>query len=109
MPTIGDMLRFGNYSGADESEAFTSLSGTAADPDAVVLTIRRPDHTTLVYGWPLAGADGLLEREAAGRFYADVVIDQSGEWTQHMVGAGTVNAVAQDRHRIARSYLTAVA
>jgi hypothetical protein len=103
---IGDMMRFGNYSGATESAAFTNLAGVATDPSAVTLTVQKPDGSELVYGWPSAGTNGTLTRESAGRFYFDVIIDQAGRWRFKLVGTGTVTAAAEgvlavDRSRVA--------
>jgi hypothetical protein len=109
---IGDMIRFGNFSLAEDAngvaaEAFTNVEGAPADPTTVTLTIQKPDATTLVYTWPTAGPNGVLTRESAGRFYRDVAIDQSGRWTQSMVGTGNVTAAAQSRTRVSRSYIAA--
>jgi hypothetical protein len=109
---IGDMIRFGNFSLAEDAngvaaEAFTNVEGAPTDPTTVTLTIQKPDATTLVYTWPSAGPNGVLARESAGRFYRDVVIDQSGRWTQSMAGTGNVTAAAQSRTRVSRSYIAA--
>lgn len=105
MTDIGDVVRFGNYSGAAAADAFKTLAGTATDPTAVTLTIRKPDGDQLVYGWPSAGADGTLTRESAGRFYADVAIDQSGMWAYRLVGTGAVAAAAEGLLHVVRSAL----
>ncbi len=107
---VGDMLRFGNplidpATGqplASPPGAF-STGGTAVDPDGVSLTIQRPDQTQLTYGWPGSGTDGVLTREAPGRFYADVILDQPGTWKFKLAGSGTVNAVEEGRIRVERS------
>lgn len=99
---IGDVERIGNYSGASGAAAFATLAGTATDPTAVTLVVQKPDGDRLVYGWPSAGADGLLVRESAGRFYADVAIDQSGMWSYRLAGTGAVTAAAEGRVRVQR-------
>lgn len=106
---VGQMIRFGNpledpVTGAPLAApplAFTT-DGVEQDPDGVELTVQRPDETQLIFGWPTAGEDGVLERPAAGRFYADVVVDQSGTWRYFLAGSGAVNAVFQDQLRVER-------
>lgn len=92
---VGDLESLGNPSQDTESEAFTDQAGTATDPTAVTLTIRKPDGTRLVYGWPGAGVSGTLTRESAGRFYANVAIDQSGTWQWRLAGTGAVTAASE--------------
>jgi hypothetical protein len=103
MADVGDMYRFGNYSGAAAAAAFTDLAGTPTDPSAVTLTVQKPDGSQLAYGWPVAGASGTLTRESAGRFYADVVIDQPGRWLFRMAGTGAVTAAAEGQLAVQRS------
>lgn len=103
MTDRGDLIRFGNYSGAADVAAFTDLAGTPTDPTAVTLTIVKPSGAQLVYGWPSAGADGTLTRESAGRFYTDVVIDQSGTWWFRLAGTGAVTAASEGSLRVQRS------
>jgi hypothetical protein len=100
---VGDLERIGNHTTSGASP-FTDLTGTPADPTAVTLTVKKPDGTMLVYGWPVAGATGTLSREAVGRFSADVMLDQSGEWTFHLAGTGTVTAAAQGYLVVARDW-----
>jgi hypothetical protein len=95
------MYRFGNYSTAVNQDgttaaAFTDLAGVAQDPTTVTLIILKPDRTTrLVYGWPSAGVDGTLVKEATGRFYADVILDQSGKWRQRLQSTGIPTAASE--------------
>lgn len=112
MTDVGDMARVGNYSTATDDDgnaaaAFTSLAGDATDPTAVVLIVQRPDGTQLVYGWPDAGADGTLARESAGRFYADVTLDQSGTWRFRLEGTGQVTAASEGSLRVDRQRVIA--
>jgi hypothetical protein len=102
-PIPGDMLRFGNSSAADGAAPFADLDGTATDPDTVTLTIRQPDGSLLAYGWPSAGADGTLTRESAGRFYADIIIGQSGMWDLKLAGTGAVTAAGERALHVAGS------
>ena len=100
----GDLLRFGNPSQDTESAPFSNLAGTPTNPTAVVLTIKKPDlETLLVYGWPSAGADGVLTNESPGRFYFDVALDQSGNWDWRLEGTGTVMAASEGRITVRRS------
>lgn len=107
MTDIGDLERFGNPSQDTTSAAFTNLAGTATDPTAVTLIVQKPDGTQLVYGWPSAGANGTLTRESAGRFYFDVLIDQSGKWQQRLAGTGTVTAASEGSLRVGRQRVVA--
>ena len=110
---IGDVYRFGNpledpATGqplAAPPGAFRT-DGADADPTTVTLTVQRPDGTQLVYGWPSAGADGTLVREAAGRFYADIPLDQAGTWAYKLRGTGTVAAVEEATLRVERGKVT---
>lgn len=99
----GDRVRVGNASAATDAAAFTTLDGTPTDPTEVTLTVVKPDGVQLVYGWPDAGDDGTLTRESAGRFYADVDLDQAGTWRYRLAGTGTVVAAAEGALRVERS------
>lgn len=100
---VGDRARLGNPSSASGSAAFVPLGGSATNPTAVTLTIKKPDGATLVYGWPTAGASGLLTNESAGRFYADVTFDVPGLWRCELVGTGAVVAATQWTETVERS------
>ena len=110
MPDIGDRDRIGNpaidpATGqplAVPPRAFTT-NGAPTDPTAVLLTIRRPNGTTLVYGWPSAAADGTLTKESAGRFYADHTYEQAGTWTYRLEGTGACVAAEEGWVRVTRS------
>lgn len=102
MTDIGDLIRFGNPSQDDDSAGFTNLIGMATDPTAVTLVVQKPDGTKLTYGWPTAGANGTLTRESAGRFYADVPIDQAGKWQFRLSGTGAVTAASEGSLRVDR-------
>lgn len=99
---VGDLVRIGNPSQDTTSAAFATLAGTATNPTAVTLTVKRPDGTLLAYGWPSAGVDGTLTNESAGRFYVDVAIDQVGHWHYRLVGTGAVTAAAEGAFRVQR-------
>jgi hypothetical protein len=106
---IGDVFRFGNpltdpvtgQALAAPPSAFMT-NGVATDPTTVTLTIRKRDGTTLVYGWPSAADDGLLVREAVGRFYRDVEMDLDGKWVYELKGTGTAAAVEESSIRVQR-------
>jgi hypothetical protein len=100
MADIGDMYRFGNPSQAADAAPFATLAGTATNPTAVTLVILKPDGTKLHYGWPAPGADGTLVNESAGRFYADVVLDQSGTWRFRLAGTGAVTAASEGKLKV---------
>ena len=110
MPDVGDRDRIGN-AGIDPATgqalasppgAFTT-GGVATDPTAVTITIRQPNDILLVYGWPTAGASGLVTRESAGRFYVDVTYDRPGTWEYRLAGTGAVTAAAEGRVIVSRS------
>jgi len=102
MPDIGDRDRIGNPGINPATNApltkpplpFTT-GGVATDPDAVLLTIRKPNGTRLIFGWPTAAQDGLLIREDVGRFYADITYDQGGTWNYRLEGTGAVVAAEE--------------
>lgn len=102
MVDVGDVERIGNPSQATDSAAFTTLAGTPTDPTAVTLVVQKPDGTFLHFGWPVAGTDGMLTHEAAGRFYIDVFIDQSGTWRFREAGTGAVTAAAEGSFKVDR-------
>jgi len=91
---INDLVRIGNHTGTNENgdarAAFKDPAGVATDPSAVTVRLRKPSGDVLVYGWPSAGADGTLVKEATGKFYIDVLIDESGTWYWQLTGTGTV-------------------
>jgi hypothetical protein len=100
--TIGGRLRFGNHEDSGVA-AFTDLNDVVTDPTEVVLTIRCDDGSTKVYGYPSEEDDGLLTREAAGRFYVDVTLDVPGVWRIKLDGTGTVVASRQATITVERS------
>jgi hypothetical protein len=105
---VGDMLRFGNYSGAPGAAAFTDIAGTATDPTAVLLTIQKPDGSQVIYAWPTPGAgQSALTKEAAqtGRFYADVILNQAGTWRWRLAGTGAVTAASEGSLKVQRSHV----
>ncbi len=53
------------------------LTHALADPDSVILKIRKPDKSlvTLTYG-----IDAALIKSGPGEYYADVIFDQVGHW-----------------------------
>lgn len=106
MTDIGDLIRFGNPSQATDAAAFTNLAGTATDPSAVTLIVKRPDGTQTVYAWPTPGAgQSALTKEGGqtGRFYAEVVIDQGGTWRYYLAGTGAVTAASEGTLQVGRS------
>lgn len=107
MTDIGDGARIGNHAvdpATNEQTGFVAFTtgGAATDPTTVRLVIQKPDESQLEYGWPVAGADGPLTKEATGRFYSDLVLDQSGKWQYRLIGAGAVAAVFEGSFRVQR-------
>lgn len=91
----GDLVRLGNPSTATGSTAFTDAAGNAATPSTVTLTVRKPDGTLLVYGYPSAGASGTLTIEATGRLFTDVPLNQAGLWCWDMGSTGDPTVLEQ--------------
>lgn len=61
---IGDLVRL--------SVAITDLAGAAADPTALSLVVTLPGGATKTYGWPSAGPDGSISKDAgSGAFHFD--------------------------------------
>lgn len=107
---VGEPLRFGNHAidpitgqpfAAPPDPFYTA--GAATDPGVVELAIQRPDGSQIIYGWPVAEQDGLLEHESTGRFYADVMLDQAGVWRYRLTGSGAAGAVEERSVRVERS------
>ena len=88
----GDLVRLGNPSTDTDSDPFRNITGAAADPDSVVLTVKRPDGTNYELGWPSAAANGNLVHETTGRFYGDyeVLQGQTGLFNWRFKGTGAV-------------------
>jgi hypothetical protein len=92
---VGDRIRLGNSTGTNSDgtarDPFRDVNGSATDPTAVSLQLIQPDGTLLVYNWPNQGlGDGLLLREALGRFYWDVTLSAAGRWRWKLSGTGAV-------------------
>lgn len=102
---IGDLERIGNHA-ASGAAAFADISGTATDPTAVTLSVRKPDGTRLVYGWPSDGANGAVVKDETGRFHVDVLLDQAGNWLYRLAGTGDVTAAAEGYLTVSRSWTT---
>ena len=113
MPDIGDRDRIGNPA-IDPATGVTlalppapfTTDGGPLDPTEVLLTVLKPDGTSLLYGWPAPEANGQLEHESVGRFYVDVTYDQHGTWRYRLAGTGTVVAAEEGRVVVKRSLLT---
>lgn len=75
---IGDQVRV--------TATLTDLAGTATDPTAVTLTVRKPDGTSTSYTY---GA-GTVTKSATGVYYKDVDVDQAGEWNYRWTGTGAL-------------------
>ena len=106
MVDIGQTVALGNPSSSLGSAAFTNAAGVATDPTSVTLTVRKPSGSTLVYGWPAAGANGTLTRESVGRFYFDVTITEGGTWEYQLAGVGAVEATAHGEVRVPGTIVT---
>ena len=100
---VGDRARLGNSVSASGTGAFVPIGGAASDPTTVVLTVRKPDGDTLLFGYPDPLTDGVLTRESAGRYYRDVSFDLPGLWRCKLDGTGAVVGSAQWTETVERS------
>ena len=105
---VGDLIRLGNQAGDNEDEtarvAFTDIAGVAADPTSVSLVIKKPDGTGLTYNYPTQGAgDGVLIKEATGRYYRDLELDAHGLWHWTLSGTGVVETSESGAFFVRRS------
>lgn len=82
---VGDQVRL--------TATLTDLSGTATDPTAVTLTVRKPDQTATDYTY----AAGQVTRSGTGVYYRDVDIDQAGEWNYRFAGTGALVVAEEGR------------
>ena len=98
---IGQEVRIGNHATDPATGQPTSFlpfttGGIAVDPTTVTLTVKAPDR---------AITTPPVTREATGRYYADVTLDQPGRWSWRLEGDGAVQAPAEgvivvDRSRV---------
>lgn len=104
----GDLLRIGNHTGDSARLPFTNGAGVATDPTTVVLTVRLPSGTTVEYAWPTqTGSQQVLQKEATGRFYADISLTESDVWYWELAGTGAVETAAQSAFLVERRWVTA--
>ena len=78
------------------SKPFTSIDGTATDPDTVIFAYQVGNGPVLsvTYGTPQAW--GTIIRDSAGTFHVDIDTTGSpGAWTWTWVGEGTVQVRAE--------------
>lgn len=65
---------------------FATPAGVAVDPTTVSLTVKTPTtETTYVYG-----EDAEMQRSEAGSYFADIDLDEEGQWWYrwHSTGSG---------------------
>jgi hypothetical protein len=67
-----------------KANPFADADGTPADPTTVTLTVRDPAGVSTDYTY----AAGDLTKSAAGIYYRDVMMAQSGTWLYRFVGTG---------------------
>jgi uncharacterized protein YfaS (alpha-2-macroglobulin family) len=66
---------------------FTNFSGTAADPTTVTCTARKPDQSVISLTVVAGGSTGV--------YYAETVVDQTGNWFVHWDGTGDLDVVEE--------------
>lgn len=82
---------------------FADEQGTAYDPATVRLLIAPPGAPGTYYTY---GVGGTIQRQAAGTFYADVILSSGGYWRWGWEGTGTITTTAYGRD-FARYTMTA--
>jgi hypothetical protein len=86
------------------SKAFTSLAGTAANPDTVKFSYEVQGQTSVVYTWtnPTGDPSGTIVNTGTGLFQADInTLGYPGTWTwlwdgQPLSGVDTTKTSALD-------------
>jgi len=69
-------------------------SGAALDPDVVKLSILEPDETLTTYTY---GVGSVIVKEATGKYYADIDVDQAGTWWARWFSTGDGQAADEIR------------
>lgn len=87
---VGDVVRLAG--------AFT-VGGADADPTAVTLEVLDPSGNQSSYTW----AAGQVVRQAAGRFYYDLAVDEAGLWRYRWEGTGAVVSAGEGHFYVRRS------
>lgn len=73
------------------SATFTNASAVATDPTEVVLRVKPPTATAVVYRWPTPGSgESAIIRDSAGAFHVDVSITEAGYWPYRWEATGSV-------------------
>ena len=85
---IGDSTRF---------QSVFTVDGTAQNPTAVFLFVKRPSGTTDSY------VTGDLTNSATGTFYLDDTLDETGIWYYRFESSGTVIAADEGSFIVERS------
>lgn len=92
-------VRVGNHTrspeeiaaGAPDRLPFVDGAGVPTDPDEVRLRLGPKQGPTYTFAYPTVGPDdqGLVQKEATGRFYVDWTpqADEDGLWVWELVGA----------------------
>ena len=78
---IGDLVK--------AAGAFTNSSSVAADPSAVVFTVRTPAGAETEYTYD---TDVELVKESTGNYYVLVSVAEAGVYKYRFVGTGAVQA-----------------
>jgi uncharacterized protein YfaS (alpha-2-macroglobulin family) len=73
---------------------FKNVAGAAADPTAVVVTVRSPSGVTTTPA---------VTHPALGRYEANLSIDQHGTWHYRFAGTGALVAVEEGSFVVRRS------
>ena len=83
---VGDRVRI--------EASFTNLSGTAADPTTVAVTVTTPGRTTVT---------PTVTKDSTGEYHADVDVDRPGEWIFRWTGVGALMAAESGSFYVRRS------
>jgi hypothetical protein len=83
------------------SVTFRNLAGTPTDPTGVELKVLDPSGNVTTHSWP---PDAVVKNDAGanGAFYADVLVDETGDWWFRWKGTGDIQEVEEERFRVRR-------
>lgn len=74
------------------SAAFSNTAGVATDPTAVVLRVKPPSGTVVLYGYPdhADPIQAIVKDAGTGNYHVDLLITESGPWAIRWEGSGSV-------------------
>ena len=97
---VGDRVRLGNHSSNPSTGAITDVNGDPSDPTDITLVVAKPDGDADTYTF---NGTPPLSKEAVGRYYVDVTLDQAGLWTYRLAGTGAVVIAEEGQLHVRKS------